>query len=224
MKQDLLVAVDCIIFGYEGEKLQLLVIKRDIEPFQGSWVIPGGFLQENENLEEAARRILYSKTSVYNAYLEQLFTFGEVNRDPRGRVISVAYFSLIKSTDYKLIAGITSNDIKWVDVKETPELGFDHKIIVNLALERLKGKFSYQPLGFNLLEDEFTLTELQQLYETVLNRNLDKRNFRKRILDTAILKETGKKRAGVKNRQPLLYTFDLNKYKELTKQGFEFKL
>ncbi|HEU5290686.1 MAG TPA: NUDIX domain-containing protein [Cyclobacteriaceae bacterium] len=214
--------VDCVVFGYSNT-LKILLIKRDIKPFKGKWVLPGGFLQA-ETLEDAAHRILSSKVGLAKIYVEQLYTFGSLDRDPRGRVVSVAYYALVNPKNFSIVAGATSSDVHWFEIDELPELGFDHQAIINVAWQRLQSKVSYQPVGFNLLAEEFTLSELQFLYESILQRRIDKRNFRKKIMGSGILKETGKKRTGLKNRQPLLYSFDQKKYNKLLNEGFQFKL
>ena len=218
------VTIDCVVFGYDGISISLLLIKRKEEPFNNTWTLPGGFLLMKEGFEEAARRILQAKTGVANLYLEQLYTFGDVERDPRGRVLSVAYYALVDPRKLELMVGIAATDIKWFEINKLPKTGFDHKEIIKQAFNRLKSKILYQPIGFELLDKKFTLTELQFLYECILQRLIDKRNFRKRLLESKIIKTTGEKRSGLKNRAPELFQFDEQQYKNLLKDGFQFKI
>ena len=218
------VTVDCIIFGYQGESLEILLLNRKEAPFENKWTIPGGFLNVDEGLEDAASRILQTKTGLKKLFLEQLYTFGKTDRDPRGRVLSVAYYTLINPKKYTLITGIAANDLQWFPLDKMPKTGFDHKEIINIGIKRLQAKVTYQPIGFELLDQQFTLTELQQLYESILEKQLDKRNFRKRIISSGMLKATGLKRSGSKNRQPELFEFDTAAYKKLLNEGFQFKI
>ncbi|MEO5893581.1 MAG: NUDIX domain-containing protein [Ferruginibacter sp.] len=218
------VTIDCVVFGYDCHSISLLLINRKEEPFENMWTLPGGFLYLEETPEEGARRILKNKTGLHNLYLEQLYTFGEVTRDPRGRVLSIAYYALVDPRRFELLAGIAANDVKWFETTKLPKTGFDHKDIIKLALNRLKAKVTYQPIGFELLDKRFTLTELQFLYECILLRPIDKRNFRKRLLESKLIKSTGEKRTGLKNRAPELFEFDEQQYRKLVKEGFQFKI
>jgi 8-oxo-dGTP diphosphatase len=218
------VTVDCAVFGYDGQQLSVLLLNRREEPFRNKWTLPGGFLLVEEGLEQCAERILRDKTGLRHLFLEQLFTFGEVGRDPRGRVLSVGYYTLVNPRRYNLVSGEAANEVKWFDIQRLPAMGFDHKHIFNTALARLKAKVTYQPIGFELLEKRFTLTELQQLYECILQRPIDKRNFRKRLLESGILKATGLKKTGLKNRAPELFEFDETNYKKLIKEGYQFNI
>ncbi|MCS6808710.1 MAG: NUDIX domain-containing protein [Bacteroidota bacterium] len=222
------VAVDCVIFGYDHRQhmpeLQILCIQRSIEPFRGQWALPGGFLRLHETLDQAAARELHEETGLESVYIEQLYTFSALDRDPRERVISVAYFALVNLERYTLHAGTDAAQAAWFSVAKLPALAFDHKMIVKVALERLRGKIRYQPIGFELLPDEFTLSELQTLYETILERSFDKRNFRKKIHDYGLLIETGGMRRGKPHRAARLYRFDTKRYKALEKRGFMFEL
>jgi 8-oxo-dGTP diphosphatase len=220
--------VDCIIFGLdESSRLKILLIQRANDPFMGAWALPGGFVDENETLEAAALRELKEETGVENVFIEQLFTFGNPGRDPRGRVVTVAYFSLINLIQYKIVADTDAQDVKWFPLDELPQLAFDHQEIVNLAISRLRGKVRYQPIGFELLPEEFTLTQLQNLYEVILglpkNGGLNKRNFRTKILNMDILKE-GSVLRGVAHRPAQLYRFDEEKYNEYVNKGFNFEI
>lgn len=218
------VTTDCVIFGFDEEELKVLLIERGIEPFSGKWALPGGFMNMEEDAETCARRILKKETDLEDIFMEQLYTFTSTERDPRYRVISIAYFALVKRNDYNAIAGLDTNTVQWFDLKDIPELAFDHNKILEMAIDRLKGKIKYQPIGFELLPDKFTLPDLHKVYETVLQEPLDRRNFRKKILSFNLLIDTGELQRGAKNRAPKLYQFDKHKYDELTKKGFYFEL
>ena len=216
--------VDCVVFGFDEEDLKVLLIQRDLPPFQGRWALPGGFVYLDETLEDAARRELEEETGVSKVYLEQLFTFGDVDRDPRERVVSVAYYALVKLSDHRIQAATDARSAAWFAVSDTPSLPFDHDRILGAALERLKGKVRYAPIGFELLPPKFTLSQLQHLYETVLEAPLDKRNFRKKILGMGLLEELDEIQQDVAHRAARLYRFDGKAYRELTKKGFHFEL
>jgi 8-oxo-dGTP diphosphatase len=216
--------VDCIVFGVDEAELKLLLIQRGQEPFKGGWALPGGFVHIDESLEAAAARELREEAGVVPEFLEQLYTFGDVERDPRERVVSVAYYTLVKLSDHKVRAATDAADAAWFSVTELPTLAFDHQRIVDTALERLKGKVRYQPIGFELLPTKFTLSQLQRLYEIVLERELDKRNFRKKVLGMDILVETDEVERDVSHRAARLYRFDERKYKRLLKSGFNFEI
>jgi 8-oxo-dGTP diphosphatase len=218
------VAVDCVVFGVAEQSLKVLLVERGVEPFSGAWALPGGFVRDGESLEQAARRELKEETGLDQLYLEQLYTFGEPTRDPRGRVISVAYYALVKLRDYRTQPSADARQATWFNAAEVPNLAFDHGRIVEMARERLRGKVRYQPIGFELLPDKFTLTELQRLYEIILERELDKRNFRKKILSMDLLEDTGEMQKGVAHRAARLYAFDRKKYEKLTRKGFNFEL
>ena len=216
-------AVDCVVFGLDAD-LKVLLIERGLEPFKGSWALPGGFVEMNESLDEAARRELEEETSLKNIFLEQLYTFSAPDRDPRDRVVSAAYYALVRLSDHRLQAATDAKDARWFDVSELPTLAFDHAEILQMAKERLQGKVRYQPIGFELLPKKFTLRQLQQLYEVVLERELDKRNFRKKILSMEILKELDETESGVAHRAARLYRFDKTNYQKLDRQGFNFEV
>lgn len=218
------VTTDCVIFGFDEGELKVLLIERGIEPFSGKWALPGGFISMDEDAETCARRILEKETGLKDIFMEQLYTFSSTERDPRYRVISIAYFALVKRNDYNAVAGLDTNTVQWFDLEDVPELAFDHKEILDMAKERLKGKIKYQPIGFELLPDKFTLPDLHQLYETVLQEALDRRNFRKKMLSFNLLIDTGELQRGAQNRAPKLYQFDKQKYDELTEKGFYFEL
>jgi 8-oxo-dGTP diphosphatase len=216
--------VDCVVFGYDEAELRVLLIQRDVAPFEGRWALPGGFVHLDETLEEAARRELEEETGVANVYLEQLYTFGEIDRDPRERVVSVTYYALVKLPDHRVQAATDARSAAWFAVSETPRLAFDHERMLETALTRLKAKVRYQPIGFELLPGKFTLTQLQRLYETVLETSLDKRNFRKKILSMGLLEELDEIEQDVAHRAARLYRFDKRAYRDLQKRGLSFEL
>jgi 8-oxo-dGTP diphosphatase len=185
------VTVDTVIFSVNEGDLKVLLIKRGVEPFKGSWAIPGGFIKMDESLEDAAKRELEEETGVQDVYLEQLYTFGDVGRDPRGRVLTVSYMALVNSEKMILKSSTDAVDVQWFDVKNLPSLCFDHREIIEYALKRLKWKFEYTPVGFSLLPSKFKLSELLNLYQIVFDCEFDKRNFNKKIHSLKILKEVG---------------------------------
>lgn len=227
--------VDCIIFGLDEEGLKVLLIERGHPPFQGHWALPGGFVEINEDLESAARRELEEETGVKNVFIEQLFTFGQPNRDPRGRVVSVAYYALVNLSDHPVEAASDASSAGWFKLETLPNLAFDHDEILKMAFHRLQAKVRYQPIGFELLPEKFTLSALQHLYEIILNiegtdkgyiknkKVLNKRNFRTKILKMNILKKVGRQKK-VAHRPAFLYRFDKEKYEVLTKEGFIFDI
>lgn len=218
------ITVDCAVFGYDEDELKVMLIQRDIEPFKGRWALPGGFVRIEETLEEAALRELHEETGIHKVYLEQLYTFGAVNRDPRERVISVTYYALVKLADHEIHATTDACNAAWFCVSDTPRLAFDHTQILEAALNRLKNKVRYEPIGFELLPKKFTLTELQRLYETILDKPLDKRNFRKKILSMDLLVDLDEIEQDVAHRAARLYKFDERHYQALKKNGFNFEL
>jgi 8-oxo-dGTP diphosphatase len=201
-----------------------MLIQRALAPFEGKWALPGGFVRLDETLVDAARRELEEETGLRGVFLEQLYTFGAVDRDPRERVVSVAHYALVNLRDYSVHAATDASAAAWFGVHDVPSLAFDHAEILLLALERLRGKLRYQPIGFELLPKKFTLPQLQRLYELVLERELDKRNFRKRVLAMDLLVELDEVEQDVAHRAARLYRFDERKYKRLVKQGFNFEL
>jgi len=216
--------VDCVIFGFDEGELKVLLIERGGEPFKGRWALPGGFVAMGESLDAAARRELVEETGVRDVYLEQLYTFGDVGRDPRGRVVSVAYYALVRLDQYALRADTDARRVAWFEADDLPPLAFDHATIVAMATERLRAKVRYRPVGFELLPRRFTLTQLQHLYEAVLGRPLDKRNFRKKVLGMGLLADTGEIEQDVRHRAARLYAFDEAKYERLARRGFNFEV
>lgn len=217
------VALDCIIFGFDGGRLNLLIHKRRFEPARGEWSLFGGFLQEGEDLDEAASRILFELTGLENIYMEQLHTYGEVGRDPAGRVISVAYYALIPadrySQEYSARYGAT-----WVDLEKLPSLIMDHDRMVEKGLRRLRRRAAIQPIGFELLPVKFTIPQLQALYEAIYRSKLDKRNFRKKILNMGVLVKLNEKDMSGSRKGAFLYRFDKRKYRKLTETGEGFAM
>jgi 8-oxo-dGTP diphosphatase len=218
------VTVDGVVFGFDDADLKVLLIQRAQAPFEGKWALPGGFVEMNEGLDVAVRRELEEETGITRLYLEQLYTFGEPKRDPRERVISVAYYALVKLADHAVRAASDARNVAWFPVADLPALAFDHEDIVEMALKRLKGKVRYEPVGFELLAEKFPLSELQHLYETLLEQPLDKRNFRKKILGMGLLADTGDIQQDVAHRAARLYRFDQTAYRRLKKAGFNFEI
>lgn len=215
---------DCAIFGFDGTDLKLLLIERQKGPFKGKWALPGGFVQIHETTEESALRVLHEKAGIKNVFIEQLYTFSDPDRDPRERIVSVAYYALVNNHQLELVAGRDTTRAEWYDVKHLPKLAFDHNKIVKTAIERLQGKVSYQPIGFELLDEKFTLFQLQALYEAILGTGIDKRNFRKKILGMGLLKPLDEHEQNVGRRPAQYFSFDDKAYKKLSKQGFHFQL
>jgi 8-oxo-dGTP diphosphatase len=218
------VTVDCVVFGFDEGDLKVLLVRRELDPYRGKWALPGGFVHEDESLDEAARRELREETGIEKLYLEQLYTFGDVGRDPRGRVITIAYYALVKLADHRVKAATDASSAAWFPVADVPRLAFDHEKILETALARLKAKVRYQPIGFELLPVKFALSELQHLYEVILEAPLDKRNFRKKILGADVLVELDEIQQDVAHRAARLYKFDDRKYRQLVKRGFNFEL
>ena len=213
--------VDIVIFTLREGSLQVLLVKRGVPPFEGQYAIPGGFIRGDESLEEAALRELHEETGVRNVFLEQLYTFGNPKRDPRGRVITVAYYALIASDKLSLVAGADAAEAQWFPTSRVPPLAFDHKSILDYALERLRNKLEYTTVGFQLLPEKFTLGELQAVYEAILGRPLDKRNFRRKLALLGILKPLREwRRTGRKPAQ--LFRFAAARFEKLKDKGILF--
>ena len=220
------VTVDCVVFGLDllKKNLKILLIKRNLEPYKDKWALPGGFVQMDENLEEAAKRELAEESGLKNIYMEQLYTYGAVGRDPRDRIVTVAYFALVKMNDLILHADTDASDAAWFAIDDFPKLAFDHEEILEEAIKRLKGKVRYQPIGFEMLPPKFTLSQLQNLYEIVLETSLDKRNFRKKILSMDLLIDLEEIEKDVSHRAARLYCFHKERYEQLIKKGFNFEI
>jgi len=201
------IATDVVIFTVKEEKLQALLIKMKKRPYEKSWAVPGGLIEVNESLDEAAERLLKEKAGVKDVYLEQLYAFGKVDRDPFGRVVSVAYYALIPDENITPKTTKEYVNVKWFPIDDLPRLAYDHKEIIDTAHNRLKAKLEYTNIAYGLLPNTFALSELQKIYEIILQKKLDKRNFIKKILSLNIVKKSGKRREGFPNRPADLYTF-----------------
>lgn len=223
-------SVDNVIFGFDGGDLKVLLIQRGAAPYKGKWALPGDLVYPNEDLDTAAERVLEQLTGLRGVYLEQVRAFGAVDRHPLGRVITIAYFSLIKISDYTVTPASFAQSAKWHSVGKVGELAFDHNEILESCLKRLRRKVRMTPIGFELLPPKFTLTELQQLYESILvqpkgnKQRIDKRNFRKKILSTNLLHDLNELQAGVAHRPAKLYQFDRDKYEQLIAEGYSFDI
>jgi ADP-ribose pyrophosphatase YjhB (NUDIX family) len=217
------VAVDCIIFGFDRQELKLLCIKRDFEPEKGRWSLMGGFLEEDEDVDAAAERVLNQLTGLKDIYLEQLQAYGERDRDPAGRVISIAYYALIDSVRFDKQISRTY-DARWFSLDHLPPLVFDHRAMVDKAIRRLQRKCRTQPIGFELLPEKFTLPQLQLLYEEIFGRAFDKRNFRKKIIAMGILNKLEEKDRKGSRKGAYLYRFDKDKYDAMMNAGFNFEI
>lgn len=207
----ILVALDCIVFGFDGEALKLLLVKRNFEPEQGKWSLMGGFLEQDEDLEVATNRILYDLTGLKDIYFEEIQTFGKVNRDPVERTLSVCFFALINIHAHDQDSAKSQNAF-WINIENKPELIFDHNEMVNVALERLRYKAALHPIGFELLPEKFTIPQLQKLYEAIYQTPLDRRNFSRKILSTNLLIDTGEKNQQSATKKAILYSLDKEKY------------
>lgn len=217
-------SIDCLIFGFRNSELDILLIKHAEGISKGRWALPGGWIQYNESVDNAANRLLTSLTGVSNIYLEQLRVFGDVNRYPGKRVITIAYYALINADNYSLSAGFTASDAQWFKIHEAPRLPYDHNNILKYGFQYLKHKVRHEPLGFNLLPKKFTLHQIQKLYEAILETELDKPNFRRKLLNMNLLAPCDEKQQDVSHRAANLYRFDKKIYKQLTESGFTFEL
>ena len=207
------VTTDCVIFGYDGKELKVLLIERGIEPFKGCWAFPGGFLNMDEDALAGARRELKEETGLEDAFIEQFHTFSEPGRDPRGRVITIAHYALVKIQEVE--GGDDAAQARWFPIGEVPPLAFDHDRILRMAMSRLKERIHFEPVGFELLPDVFTMPQLQNLYEAILEVHFDRRNFASKMLKLGILEDTGDRPAGASSRIPVSYRFNKEKYNEL---------
>lgn len=217
-------SVDCVVFGFDDERLKVLLVERGAEPFLGHHALPGDLVYPDEDLEIAAKRILKDLTTLSDIYLEQVNTFGKVDRHPLGRVITTSYFSLIKIDDFKLGAASWANSASWHPVDDLPQLAFDHAEILESCRKRLQDKVRRKPIGFELLPKKFTLRQLQSLYECLLEKELDTRNFRKKVLSMKFLTELEERQSGVAHRPAKLYRFDHAVYNALLEKGMNFDL
>lgn len=218
----LLIAVDCIIFGVEENYLKLLVFEREVEPFAGQWSLLGSFVEPGESVSEAAERILFELTGLQDIYMEQLHCFGEVERDPGDRVVSVAHWSLIRVDQNHLEFNMSDHKARWVRFDEVPDLVLDHKDMVMMAIERLQERARFHPVGFELLPDEFTLPQLLKVYEAIFAREIDDRNFRKKLINSGLLTRLPKKDMTTSKKGSYLYKFNQTTYKQLSRDGYNF--
>lgn len=215
------VTADCVIFGFDGVSIKVLLIQRGIEPYKGQWAFPGGFMNMNETAEECAKRELEEETGLKNAAIEQFYTFSAVNRDPRERVITVAHYALVRLSEVK--GGDDAASAQWFTMNEIPCLAFDHEHILRMAVKRLKERICFKPIGFELLPEVFTMTELQNLYEAILEVKFDRRNFYNKMLKLGILSEAEPRPADASRRTPTKYRFNAEKYAELKQKGFRLE-
>jgi 8-oxo-dGTP diphosphatase len=217
------VAVDCVIFGFDGETLKLLLYKRDFEPEKGNWSLMGGFLKDAETLDAAAYRVLARITGLRNIYMEQLSTFSALDRDHEARVISTAYYSLINIEEYDVNV-LKKHGVEWFSIDQLPELIFDHSEMVEKALKRLKRRAKSEPIGFELLPEKFTITQLRNLYSAIYQRELDPANFRRKLMSMDLLDRLPIKEKSSSKKGAFLYSFNGQKYETLTSNGFSFDL
>ncbi|WP_053990245.1 NUDIX domain-containing protein [Mangrovimonas sp. TPBH4] len=217
------ITIDCVIFGFDKGSLKVLLVEHAEGISKGKWALPGGWIKEEESIDNAAHRLLRELTGLDNIYLEQLKAFGDPDRFPLGRVITIGYYALIKIEDYNITAGFTASDAKWYDVADIPELIYDHNKIINFSLKQLRNRVKQAPIGFNLLPEKFTLLQLMQLYEQILGIEMDKSNFRRKVLRMKLLEALDEKQQDVSHRAAKLYRFDHAIYKKLTEKGFNFE-
>ena len=215
------VTTDCVIFGFDGVSIKVLLIQRGIEPFKEKWAFPGGFMKIDETAEECARRELEEETGLKSAAVEQFYTFSDVNRDPRERVITIAHYALVRLSEVK--GGDDAASARWFSMEEVPSLAFDHDRILRMAANRLKERICFEPIGFELLPEVFTMTELQNLYEAILDVKFDRRNFYNKMLKLGILAEAEPRPANASRRIPSKYRFNAEKYAELKQRGFRLE-
>ncbi|MGB0850820.1 MAG: NUDIX hydrolase [Bacteroidia bacterium] len=215
-------SVDCVVFGYQQGKIKVLLIERDAEPFRGSWALPGDLVSPKDDLLYSANTVLTNLTGLENIFMEQFYTFGSVDRHPVGRVATVAYYSLVKSSNYDPVASSWAKSLKWFDIRDLPELAFDHEEILNKGIRTLQRRVRYRPVGFELLPNKFTLKELQVLYEALLEVKFDKPNFRKKILGMDLLIPLDEMETNVSHRPAKLFRFDEERYQQLKSEGFNF--
>lgn len=225
MNQNIKLAVDAVVFGYEKQDLKVLLIRQGFGLLKQQWALVGGLVRDDESLIDAVKREIREEASVTVQYLEQLYTFGDIiDRDHRGRVVSVSYVALVNSLDYTLSAGSDAEDVGWFSLSEVPSLAFDHNKILEVALERLRSKLRYQPIGFDLLPPKFLFSELEQLYSIILEKKIDRRNFRKKILGLGFVEETEESVRLLAGRPARLFQFNKDKYNEFLSTGFHLEI
>ena len=215
------VTTDCVIFGYDGKDIKLLLVERGIPPFKGMWALPGGYLQMDEDAIDGAKRELYEETGLRDAYIEQFRTFSAVDRDPRGRVITIAHLALVRISEVK--GGDDAAKAQWFPLKDVPQLAFDHDMILREAMKALRQKIHFEPVGFELLPAVFTMPQLQHLYESILDVRFDRRNFASKMLHLGILEDTGSREPGAPSRVPATYRFNKDRYDALKSKGFRLE-
>lgn len=217
-------SIDCVIFGFRHGELDILLIKHAEGISKGRWALPGGWIRYNESIDDAAARLLTSLTGVSNIFLEQLRAFGDVERYPGKRVITIAYYALINADNYSLSPGFTASDAQWFKLRDVPRLPYDHATILRTGFQHLKHKVRHEPIGFNLLPKKFTLNDILKLYEAILETEMDKPNFRRKLLNMNLLVPCDEKQRDVSHRAASLYRFDKKIYKQLKESGFTFQL
>lgn len=217
-------SIDCLIFGFRDSELDVLLIKHAEGISKGRWALPGGWIRYNESVDNAASRLLTSLTGVSNIFLEQLHVFGDVNRYPGKRVITITYYALINADNYSLRAGFTASDAQWFKIHQVSRLPYDHNKILNHGFQHLRHKVRHEPIGFNLLPKKFTLHQIQKLYEAILETELDKPNFRRKLLNMNLLVPCDEKQRDVSHRAANFYRFDKKIYKHLKESGFTFEV
>lgn len=215
------VTTDCVIFGFDGAKLKVLLIERGLEPFKGRWAFPGGFMRMDESAEEGALRELREETGLTGAYIKQFHTFSDPHRDPRERVITIAYYALVRIQDVK--GGDDAAKAQWFDLEEVPSLAFDHDRILRRAMQELRRQIHFEPIGFELLPEKFTMTALQRLYEAILDVKFDRRNFSKKMLHFGLLDQLDEKEKSPRAKDAFLYTFNAEMYNEMKQKGFRLE-
>jgi 8-oxo-dGTP diphosphatase len=218
------ISIDCIIFGFNNGVLEVLLVKHALGDTKGEWGLPGGFVNEKESIDDAAKRLLKELTGLNNIFLEQVKAFGEPDRFPQSRVITIGYYALINRKEYDIKAGFTASEAKWYKIDIIPKLIYDHNEILDFGLSKLQNRILNAPIGFNLLPEKFTLLELMQLYEEILGIALDKSNFRRKILKMKLLVALDEKQQDVSHRAAKLYQFDSAIYEKLSKKGFNFEI
>ena len=217
-------SVDCVIFGFDEGDLKVLLIQRGEDPYKNKWALPGNLVYPDEDLDAAAKRVLNELTGLTKIYMEQVHSFGRVDRHPLGRVVTVAYYSLVLISDYKVRTASFAKKAIWHSIRNLPQLAFDHEEIIEVCREQLQKKVLNRPIGFELLPQKFTLTQLQHLYEAILETEFDKRNFRKKILKMNLLVDLKEAQNKVAHRPPRLYMFDQKRYENLKAKGFNFEV
>lgn len=217
------VTTDCVVFGFDGSGLSVLLVERGLEPFKGQWALPGGFLKMDETAEQGAARELHEETGVKDIFIEQLQAFSDVNRDPRERVVTIAFYALVRQSDYEVIGGDDAAKAQWFPMSDVPHLAFDHDRILRVAEEHLRMKIHFEPIGFHLLDKKFTMQQLQCIYESILGTHFDRRNFRKKMLSLGYINQLEERVEGTAYRQPYLYSFDEKRYNAVKKIGIRLE-